>query len=402
MITNAVPYPPMSGGAVRAYNLFSRIARRHEVWLAAHLRVDDDRAGVDHLRGMCAGVIVGALPRGRSLDRAAALVGHALAGRPPELAFYNSRELADGIGALARGEPFDLVLIEESHMAHYLEAIPAAGRRGSVLTFYDVVFERFARYARVERRPLARGRAWLHSAAMRRWEPRVARWFDRCIAVSDEDRALLTAASPGLRVDVVPNGVDTQALDPLPWDEAGPAVLFVGSMRYPPCEDAALYLVAEILPRLRARIPEVQAWIVGADPPPRVRRLAGDGVHVTGRVEDLRPYYSRCAASVVPLRIGGGTRIKILEAMALGRPVVSTTVGCEGLRATDGRHLVVADDPDRFAEATARVLSDRALGQQLAANARGLVRSVYDWEPIAREYLRICEGVLDGVGRGQR
>lgn len=283
-------------------------------------------------------------------------------------------------------------------MAHYLGAIPQARRRGSMLSFYDVAFDRFGRIARLERRPHIRGRAWLHAAAMRRWEPRVARWFSRCIAVSDQDRALLEEVCPGLRVEVVPNGVDTRALRPLPWAGVEPAVLFVGSMHYPPCEDAALYLAGDILPRIRARMPGVQAWIVGADPSPRVRRLDGGAVHVTGRVDDVRPYYARCAASVVPLRAGGGTRLKILEAMALGRPVVTTSAGCEGLGVAGGRHLIVADGPDAFADATVRLLSNRALGRRLAACARNLVEGVYDWDAISEGLLRICADVLADAG----
>jgi glycosyltransferase involved in cell wall biosynthesis len=160
-------------------------------------------------------------------------------------------------------------------------------------------------------------------------------------------------------------------------------------MNYVANFDAVLYFCSEILPRIRRVVSEVEVWVVGADPPPEVRRLSGDGVHVTGRVDDVVPYYRRSSVCVVPLRAGGGTRLKILEAMALGRPVVSTTIGCEGLDVVDGEHLLIADSPEQFADKTVRLLTDRASYQRITTKARQLVVDRYDWDVVARQLLEI-------------
>lgn len=394
MIAKDIPYPPISGGTVRAYNLLRRIATRHQVWLATHLCTPDEAEGVAHLQEFCCHVATGYLRRRHPLAHLPGLLRYAAAGRPLELKFYYSNELADKIRRLASEVEFDIVLIEESQTMLYLEVLPPDTRSKYVLTFYDVVFERSARTSRIARSPILRGRAWLDSLMMRRWEPRYAEQFDRCIAVSETDRVSLIAANPRLRVDVIPNGVDTQVYQPLPRESTSPALLFIGSMSYPPCNDAVLYFTAEILPRIRRIVPNVEMWIVGSDPSPEVMQLNGNGVHVTGRVDDVRPYYGRITVCVVPLRAGGGTRLKILEAMALGRPVVSTTIGCEGLEVADGEHLLIADSPERFAEQTVCLLTDRALYERIATNARQLVVTRYDWDVIAGQLMQICTEVI--------
>jgi glycosyltransferase involved in cell wall biosynthesis len=211
--------------------------------------------------------------------------------------------------------------------------------------------------------------------------------------MSETDRQVLLAANPRLRVEVAPNGVDTHAFRPLPAPEGPPALVFVGNMSYPPCVDAMVWFCSEILPLIRAQRPGVEMWIVGINPAPEVRRLEGDGVHVTGRVPDVTPYYERSGVSVVPIRAGGGTRLKILEAMALGRPVVSTTIGAEGLDIMDGNHVLLADDPRQFAEKTLQLLSDAELYRRLAADGRALAVNRYDWDVIARDLLRVFSDV---------
>jgi glycosyltransferase involved in cell wall biosynthesis len=160
-------------------------------------------------------------------------------------------------------------------------------------------------------------------------------------------------------------------------------------MSYLPCADGATWFCDEILPLIRGRGANAETWIVGADPPAEVTALAGPDVRVTGRVADVTPYYERSLVSVVPLRAGSGTRLKILESMALGRPVVSTTVGCAGLDVVNGEHLLIADTAAEFAEATVRLLTDRALRSRIAASARALVARRYDWDGISAHLLGI-------------
>jgi glycosyltransferase involved in cell wall biosynthesis len=317
------------------------------------------------------------------------LVRYALAGLPLELRFYYSSELVQKLRCLASTVGFDIVQIEHSHMALYLEALPPDAYDRSILEFVDVAFGQCARISSIELGLGKKVRRWLYSRMMRRWEPRYAERFDRCTAVSEVDRRLLMTVNPRLQVDVVANGVDTKAYQPLARNGAPASLLFVGTMSYSACADAVLYFCSEVLPLIRQAIDNVEMWIVGTDPPPEVLQLNGNGVHVTGRVESVVPYYRRSTVCLVPLRAGGGTRLKILEAMALGRPVVSTTVGCEGLDVTDEVHLLVADSPEQFAEATLRLLGDRVLYQQMVSNARQLVVDRYDWDALAAQMIKI-------------
>jgi glycosyltransferase involved in cell wall biosynthesis len=215
------------------------------------------------------------------------------------------------------------------------------------------------------------------------------------VTVSEVDRRLLLTTNPRLRVDVIPNGVDTKIYQPLPEGDSTPALVFVGNMDYRPNVDAMMYFCSQVLPRVRCALPDVQMWIVGINPRAEVRHLEGEGVHVTGRVDDVRPYYARSTACVVPLRAGGGTRLKILEAMAFGRPVVSTTIGCEGLDVVDGEHLFIADSADEFAEQTVRLLLDEALRRRVATEARRLAETCYDWDVVVTELEHVYREVAE-------
>lgn len=394
-ITDYVPYPPVSGTRVRVYNLMRRVAQHHRVSLAALTTPDDDGEGVVHLRTFCEQVVTAPIRRRSFLAHLPGLLRFALAGWPLELKFLYSHELVDKIKELGATVPIDVLQIEDARMALYNEALPSTSMTTRILAFHNVTSTQFARIAGIERTPMQKVRGWLHSRMMDRWEPRYAQRFDRCITVSEEDRRLLLERNAALRIDVLPNGVDTQRYHPLARDAAQPAVLFIGNMDYTPCIDAAIYFVNDIWPRLRQARPDLELWLVGAAPAPEVLALRSDAIHVTGRVESVEPYYARSAVAVVPLRAGGGTRLKILEAMALGRPVVSTTLGAEGLDVINGRHLLLADTPAEFTAKTINLLTDNALYGQIVANARQLVVDKYDWDSIAHHLLKIYSE-LDG------
>lgn len=389
IVSDYLPYPPVSGDRLRVYHLLRRIAAQHEVTLAAPIRPEDGPEAVLQLRQFCQTVHTGYLARRHPLRHVPGLVRYALAGTPPELLFQDSQELKESVRQAFSTTQFDIVQVEHSCMAPYIECLPDSYHCGRVLVFHNIASQQFARIWRLQPGPVDKGRTWLHSQLMRRWEPHYAGRFDRCITVSEPDRRLLLAANPRLRVDVVPNGVDTVSFQPLADSVQPPALLFVGTLSYAPCRDAALLLLERILPLVRSRIPDIRVYVVGSDPPPEVARLQGDGVEVTGRVPDVVPYYRSSSVAVVPLRAGGGTRLKILEAMALGRPVVSTSIGCEGLDVVDGEHLLVADDTQRFADCIVRLMSDIPLRQQITANARQLVIAKYDWDAIAARQLDV-------------
>jgi len=233
------------------------------------------------------------------------MLRYALTGIPPDLEFLYSQELVDKIRQLVYTVDFDIVHIEQSRMALYLKILPSGAHFKRILAFQNFAHIQYDRISKVARTPVKKMRTWLHSRMLRRWEPRIAELFDCCITVSEVDRQLLMTANPRLRVDIVPNGVDTKLYKPLALNEQQPSLLIIGNMGYEPCADGALWFCNQILPLIRRKLGKVQVWIVGLSPPPEVRRLSGNGVHVTGRVEDVLHYYRQSAISIVPLRAGG-------------------------------------------------------------------------------------------------
>lgn len=384
-IVDYLPYPPVSGDRIRIYNLLKRIASRHEISLACFLEGPADVEGLSELSRFCSRIEVAALSRHSPLWHLPGVIKLILRGRPPEIKFLQSAELQKKIMRLGLKSEFDVVQVEHPRMAPYLEILPRDKRYKTFLTFHNFAFQQYRLISQIEQRWDRKIRARMNSFAMGRWEPRYAERFDCCFAVSEKDRQLLLDANPRLRVEVIPNGVDTVLYQPLSEPGISYNLLFIGNMSYQPCVDAVLYFCETIFPIIQSEIGEACLWIVGRDPVPEVMRLKGDRIHVTGRVNDVIPYYARSAVCVVPLRAGGGTRLKILEAMALGKPVVSTSIGCEGLDIINGRHLLIVDDPQDFAQQTIRLLRNQTLRRQIALAARELVVSTYDWDGIAKK-----------------
>ncbi len=398
VIADYLPYPLIGGDRIRIYNLLRRVARRHEVSLAAFLEKPTDIEGVEHLKQFCAHVETVNFQQRSRIMKAPGMFGYALSGKPPELYLLHSDELVEKIKRLTATMDFDILQIEHARMGLYLEKLQSRERSKSLLMFHNFTSQQYGRVSQIERRWDRKFRTRLDSMAMGYWEPRYAEKFTRCATVSEADRELLLQSNPRLQVEVIPNGVDIEKYLPLPLPpkHTNPSLLFLGNMGYPPCVDAALYFCHDIFPLILQSNHAAEFWIVGRDPRPEVLELNNSNVHVTGRVDDVHPFYQQSPVCVVPLRAGGGTRLKILEAMALGRPVVSTTIGCEGLNVVDGEHLLIADTPTQFSEKTMNLFNDRELYQRISENGRSLVEGRYGWDQIAEKLTDIYEQMTRG------
>jgi glycosyltransferase involved in cell wall biosynthesis len=363
---------------VRIYHLVRTLAREHEVTLLA-LASLAEREAARPLSEVCAAVHTVDHPAGerwRRLYQARSLVGSAYFYYK-----YHSRELARVARALFARQTFDVVQIEFSQMA-YCE-VPAGPVR--VLDEHNIEHELLDRIWRNERVPLRRVYSYVQARKFRRDELAACRRMDAVLTTSREDRDLLGSQLGGATpIRVVPNGVDTEFFRSGTEAEHPYELLFTGAMNYAPNADGVAHFCADILPRIRAAVPEVSLSVVGRDPPPRIQGLARDGVTITGTVPDVRPWMNRAAVFVVPLRVGGGTRLKILEALASGRAVVSTSLGCEGLDVKDGHNILVADTPAAFADAVVRCQRNPALRRELGARGRALVEERYRWDAIGR------------------
>jgi polysaccharide biosynthesis protein PslH len=378
-----LPAPAVDGGRMRVAELAAGLAEHHEVHLLALTDAATPPGAAAELaaRGLHVHTVPFRADRARAAARALA-EGRSLYGTLFRSAAYQAR-----LERLLGDHAFDVVQCEFSYMAPYVTAAaaaPGARRVPWVLDEHNVehrLNERLERAGSGLAGLVYRGYAGREQRLRRREELAACRAADHVLAVSDVDRDQLAADLPGLRVTVVPNGVDLDRYRPagVAGQEAASAV-FVGKMDYRPNVDAVVWFCHQVLPGIRERRPDFTFRIVGSSPSRQVTALAAlPGVEVTGPVADVRPFLGRATLAVVPLRAGSGTRLKILEAMAAGRAVVSTTVGCEGLRVVDGRHLLVADRPDQLAAAVLRLLADAELRHRLERSGRELVEQRYTW-----------------------
>ncbi|HVB80567.1 MAG TPA: glycosyltransferase family 4 protein [Candidatus Binataceae bacterium] len=288
---------------------------------------------------------------------------------------FASRALAGVVSArLARGG-VDVVICDGIYLVRNL---PRPARVPIILSEQAISHEALARYLRYESNPLKLAYGWIEYRKTRRWELRACAGVSGVIACSSRERHLLGEMCPDARVAVVPNCVDTESYLPVE-DDDGATVLFVGAMDWLPNRDAIDFLCARILPPLRAFAPGATLIVAGRNPSSRLgRRLAAiPGLRFVGAVEDTRPLLARAAAFVAPLRIGSGTRIKILEAAAMAKPIVSTTLGAEGLELSNGKEILLADEPRRFARAVADLLSDPGRRRAMGRAARRRVTEQY-------------------------
>jgi sugar transferase (PEP-CTERM/EpsH1 system associated) len=391
-VTATLPYPPTDGVKIRIWSLLRRLQRRHRMTVLSLVGPTDDIACLDELRGQ--GLEVVAIPRA-SHYAAANLVRGAVGSVPFPILNYETPRMTDELTARLARNAYDVIQVENLHVAQYA----LSAKVPTVLDLFGVESAVMARYAERAGHPLRRAYAGLTARKLARYERQVCPRFTACLAVSDEDRRLLQGAGIE-KVTVIPNGVDVEAFQPDPACEVAGRLVFTGRMDYHANVDGMAWFCREIWPRVRAARPNLQLQIVGGHPTPEVQQLARHpGVEVTGFVKDVRPYLAQATVAVVPLRVGGGTRLKILEMLAMGKTVVSTSIGAEGLAVSPGRELLIGDGPEGFAAQIERGFADPALRQRLATAGRRLVETEYDWEAIARRLEDVYADCLERADR---
>jgi len=306
---------------------------------------------------------------------------------------YASKDIERGLREALQATAFNAVQIESIHMAPYLKIIrqqtPAAT---VVLDWHNVESELIRQYAASTTNPVKKFIAARTSTLLYQMEQEALKSFSAHTVVSELERDKLVKRAPQARVHVIPNGVDTAAFAHHGTAAASRTLLFVGSMDYHANSEAVLWFCHEIWPQIAAEFPSLNFKIVGRNPPQSVKDLASDRIIVTGTVDNVQPYYHEAFSVLVPLRVGGGTRLKILEAMAAGVPVISTRLGAEGIAAEDGKQILLAETPAEIAAAVRSLLRDPGLTSSLRDSARTLVETQYDWrilgQKLAALYLR--------------
>jgi glycosyltransferase involved in cell wall biosynthesis len=378
------PFPPDQGGKIRSLHLLERLREVADVSFVCFQREPAEQAAADALAAR--GLVITPVP----VPSFAPRWWHHLRSRHPLLVQrYGATTLLEAASLHLTRARYDLVIVDGPDALLATVGIERTPGVAVVYQAHNVESEVYRRCLAVDGRSLkSRLVAGFDLLKMQRFERQRVRQFPGIIAVSARDAATLGRWAPGASLHVVPNGADCARLLPLDVAPEPGAIVFMGTLSYAPNRDAVEYFAAEILPRVRRAVPAATLRIVGRQDEALTRALRPvPGVHFTGYVDDVRPHLARAQVVVVPLRAGGGTRLKILEALAMGRPVVSTTVGAEGLDLTSGEHLLVADHPEAFAAAVIRLLQDTATAATLAAHGRRAVLERYDWRAITSRYV---------------
>ena len=380
-----MPYPPDGGAPIRTFNVMRLLARAFDITAICFHRGearDDDAAVARNLSELGKIAEVAAFPVPQAGSRRRLLWDHARSvalRRVYTRYLYESRAFRAHLGRLLHDQDFDLVHVDSLDLSAYL---PALRGLPVACTHHNVESSLLRRRARSEGSPALRAYLRFQAERMQAEESRWVGKVDLNVAVSEDDARRLIELVPDARVIVVPNGVDTSTFEPR-VDEEEHGLVFAGGHSWYPNRDAMQFFGSEILPLLRRDDPGIEfTWVGRCEAAVREEYERAYGMRLTGYVEDIRPYVQSAACYVVPLRVGGGTRLKILDAWAMGKAVVSTSVGCEGLKAVDGENILIRDTPEEFSAAVREILSNRALRQRIGRAARQTALRTYDWDVI--------------------
>jgi glycosyltransferase involved in cell wall biosynthesis len=382
-LTSRLPYPPREGHQLRSWHILRALAERHEVTLLSFVRDDDLPDNTAPLRDTVARLETFSVPSERSRAvLAAALVRGLLGNHPFVVEKYASTAMRARIAELL--PQVDIVHVDMLPLAAWV----APTRVPFVLNAHNVEHELLQRRVEIETRPLHRAFLRTQVERLKRFETSACRRASRILACSENDARQLATLAPDTPITVVPNGVDTDAIHASPeTPNRSDRMIFVGQMSWFPNRDGIDWFLAEVLPRIVRVRPQAKFALVGKNAGLQVPAAVADNVELSGFVDDLAPMMRDAAVYVVPLRAGSGTRLKVLEAMAFGKAIVTTHIGSEGITLEDGESALYADSADDFAAAVLRVMDDRDLAARLGERARAHAVAHYDWKAITSRML---------------
>ncbi len=384
-------WPPNTGGRLRSLNILSELAREHEVSvLTTHLPGEDPqelKRQLAHCRRVDS--FPYAAPKFRDPRFPLVLARSWLSAMPVDVYKHRVPVLRREVERRLKAGEVDLCIADFVFAAPNVPfdtAVPV------VFFAHNVESQILRRLAEAQTQPLRRALLGIEWRKMRRYEAEVCRRARLTVAVSPQDRDMLMADAGDAVIHHVPTGVDVGYFKANGTPEDPAELVFTGSMDWHPNEDAIRHFIGEILPHIKREMPRAKFTVVGRNPSGELRRSAERaGVRVTGTVDDVRPYIDAAAVYVVPLRIGGGTRLKVFEALSMGKAVVSTGVGVEGLPLAPGEHYLKADDPEAFASAVVSLLRDPDRRHALGEAGQRLTHERYAWPQVAREFGSYCE-----------
>lgn len=372
-ICHRFPFPPKRGGKIRPFNMIRHLSQSHRVTVCSLARSEAEAEEGKGIAPYCErfemAVLNNPMQNLRMVARLPTL-------EPSSMGYFYSPELARKIQRLLAEQSFDLIFVHCSSVAQYVAQVKGIPK---ILDFGDMDSQKWLEYSHYKPFPLSWG-YWLEGTKLEREEKRLAQCFDLCTATTRAEWETLESYGTFVASDWFPNGVDAEYFKPDGGDYDPDTLSFIGRMDYYPNQECMFDFCANTLPLLRAARPNIKLLIVGAEPSPKVKALEQlPGVTVTGSVPDVRPYVLRSALMVAPLNIARGTQNKILEAMAMGVPVVSSQVAAGGVDAVADEHFLVASKPEEYARAILRILEDPNERARLARSGRGRMLSAHYW-----------------------
>jgi polysaccharide biosynthesis protein PslH len=388
-------YPPNIGGRIRSYHILKALARRHSITLFTFYAAtkDDVHNALEHEFTQVV-LMPLTISTGRTFREAVSYARYLFSPLPYTVSKFCRPEVAHRLSQLVQENKPDVIVCDFVIAA---QAIPWDTPIPKILFTHNVEAAIWGHHYRVARNPLWKLLSWREYRKMDRFERDCLKRANHVLTVSDHDRNIFSRLIDPSRITVIPTGVDLEYFRPSPNPDQTTTLVFSGAMDWMPNEDAMVYFIKQILPRIRKQIPNASLCVVGRNPSRALLELAAShqDIEITGIVDDIRPFVHRAALYVVPLRIGGGTRLKIFEAMAMGKAAVSTTIGAEGLPVHPGQDILIADDPEEFADTTLRLLGDPVRREELGRMARELVSRTYSWDAVVQPFETVLNMLVE-------
>jgi glycosyltransferase involved in cell wall biosynthesis len=390
IISHFIPYPPHGGSPQRNYNLFKEASKGNFIYFLTFNQrpllsgKENIAEAAEKMKEFCDEVQVVDIPTDFSRLKWYLLLFLNLFSFQPYSAWrFWSPEMKRAMKAAIAQHKFDLIHVDTIALAGYVkyaDGIP------SVLNHHNIESTLMLRRASNEKNPFVKLYLYLQGRKLRRQEKKWGARYSVNVTVSEIDGAELKAMCPGVKIEVIPNGTDTDYFKPYS-ESRGCGMIYTGGMTWYPNRDAMVYFCRDIFPLIKKQIPEARFDIIGRHPPREVVELARQDTDIIthGYIDDIRPYVAAASVYVVPIRVGGGTRLKILDAMACGKAIVSTSVGCEGIDVTPDENILIGDTPEAFSEQTIRLFKDAKLRQAIEVNARRLAQEKYSWVKIGQK-----------------
>ena len=401
-LTEVLPYPLDAGPKIRAYYVLRHLAEQHSVTLVSFIRKDDQKAYVEHLETFCRHVCTVNMQRSLTKD-VESMLRSLVTGKPFVILRDNVREMKLGLQELVSLGAYDVIHADQMSMAQFAlyarrtirESNPALKTK-VVLDAHNALYRVFAQIAPSQRDPLHRWGWQRETRLMEKYEKATCRRFDHVVFVTDEDRRALVDSGANNGHSIIPICVDLDDRPLLDVDPQAQTITHLGTMFWPPNVEGVIWFAREVFPRVQETIPGAQFVIIGKNPPKEIDQLLeeNENILVTGYMPNPKPYLTKTAGFIVPLHAGAGMRVKILDAWAWGLPVVTTTVGREGIDVDAGNTALVADDPDTFAQHIVDLLNNADLRARLRTKGRAWVAEKYNWQRIYARWDNVYEELL--------